>query len=160
MRPSSGTSPKRRRRLLKLEQGGVDLGGSEVGPEGRGEEVLGVRRLPYKEVGDAAFAARTDQQVRIGQAGGREPRRDRFVRDPFGPHPLGDQRAHGVHDVGAAAVVERHVHVNAAVWRRALNGGEHGAAQAGRQSVEVADVAQADAFVVERIEVPRDELAR
>src|SRR5579871_1110880 len=40
---------------------------AEIGPQGRGEDQLGIGALPQQKIADALFAAGPDQQVGVGQ---------------------------------------------------------------------------------------------
>ena len=53
----------------ELEEGRVERGRPEVGPEGLAEVELGVGRLPDEEVREALLAAGPDHEVGVGQAG-------------------------------------------------------------------------------------------
>src|SRR5262245_11495942 len=96
---------------LVLGDRAVEIPGGEVGPENRDDEELGVRDLPEQEVREAILAARPDQEVGVGHAGGVERGGDaRFVDRVGGERTPGDavgQGPHRAHQLPAAAVVER-----------------------------------------------------
>ena len=87
---------------------------------------LRVGDLPQQEVGDAHLPARADDQVGIGQPGGVEMRARTSSSsicarvDSAPARDAGGDRADGVDDLGAAAVVERDHAASARRCRRAL----------------------------------------
>src|SRR5262249_18088436 len=89
----------------------VEISGGEIGPEGREDDKLGVGDLPQQEVREAILAARPDQEVRVGYAGGVERRGDaRLVDRAGGEGAAGDavgQGPHRPHQLPASAIVER-----------------------------------------------------
>ena len=69
--------------VLVFEDGLEEVRRPEIGPEDRRDPDLGVGDLPEQEVRDPHLAARPDEQVGIGQAGGVEmARRTRPRRRP------------------------------------------------------------------------------
>ena len=93
------------------------MAAAEVGPERVGDPDLGVRDLPEQEVADAHLAARADQQIGIGLAGGVEELAEAPLVEIVGRDAGRDRAARGVDDLGAAAVVERDVEQHAGVAR-------------------------------------------
>src|SRR5688572_23378890 len=110
------------RAALELGDGAVQVEGAEIGPEGGGDEELGVRDLPEQEVGDARLTARPDEQVGVGDAVGVERTADVGFRDVLGLQlarlHLGGERAEGVQQLVATAIVEGHEHGHARVVAR------------------------------------------
>ena len=92
-------------------EGELELGLVEVGPEDGGEDDLGVGGLQEQEVAEAELAGGTDDEVRIGQAGGLEAGFDGGPVDRVGLQPAGGdvrgERTRGGHDLLAGAVVQR-----------------------------------------------------
>ena len=96
---------------VHLRDRAVEVPGREVGPERRQHQELRVGDLPQQEVGEPVLAARPDQKVRVGHAGGVEragdgalvdrPGRERAPRDALGHGP------HRAHQLATPAVVER-----------------------------------------------------
>src|SRR3990170_8687159 len=141
------------------EEGALDLFDAEVGPVGGGVVVLRVGRLPEEEVREPHLAGGADHQVGVRQAGRRQVRREELLVDPLGRHPVLDDPAHGVDDLLAAAVVEGDVDGDAGVVFRELDRVLDAAAEVGRERVKVAQVAQAHAVLVERLQLTFDEVA-
>src|SRR5205085_122577 len=90
---------------------------AEVRPKRVRDVDLGVSDLPQEEVADAHLAAGTDQEIRVGDAGGAERRRDELLvdglrRELAALHASGD-RAHRVGQLLAAAVADGEDHRHA-----------------------------------------------
>src|SRR5512145_2000179 len=67
--------------LLEVEDGLQEVPATELGPVDVGDPDLGVGDLPEQKVGDTHFAARSDQQVGIGQTRGVEAVGERLLVD-------------------------------------------------------------------------------
>src|SRR3954449_7175065 len=97
LRRLAATEPPLARAIL-LQRGLERLAG-EVGPQLVAEDQLGVGRLPEQVVGQAALAARADDQVGVVHLRGVHEVRERLLASPL--VALG-----GVEDLRARAVVE------------------------------------------------------
>src|SRR5260221_1616 len=89
----------------------LEIGLAEIGPQRRGEDELGIRRLPQQEIADALLAAGADDEIGIRHVRSEQVTReqalvDRFGREPPGLDRLGDG-ARGAGDLGATAIGER-----------------------------------------------------
>ena len=84
----------------------------EVGPHHGREHELGVGGLPEKEIAEPLLAAGSDQEIRIGNARGEQPRGEQRLVDVVGRDlarldRLGEPPRR-LDDFAPAAVVERH----------------------------------------------------
>src|SRR6185369_13117670 len=108
--------------VLADRSGKMGLG--KIGPERVDENELGVGRLPDQEVAQALLTAGADQQVRVGQAGGREVRCENFLVDLVGAElaggGIGGDAAGGIDDFILAAVVESDGELEAGIAARAI----------------------------------------
>src|SRR5712691_1954939 len=107
------------RPALEIGERAIELERTEVRPHGRGDPQLGVGDLPQEEVRYPHLAAGPDEQVRIGDPVGVERAAHVLLGDLRGaelarPHLLGE-RAKGVQQLLAPAVVERHHQVQPAI---------------------------------------------
>src|SRR5581483_11294192 len=129
-------------------------GGVEVGPRRGGRPELGVRALVEQEVREPQLPAGAHDEVRVGQAGGPQPRRDRVFVDPLRVEPArGDvsgERAASVAQLGSRAVVQR----DRELQRSAVDGALFEACErgrdGGRQAVAAPDRSDAHAARRER----------
>ena len=141
-----------------------------------GDEDLGVGDLPEQEVRDALLARGADDEVGVGHVRGIEMRAESllvdagfdaidlqqvFKRDAaavgFFDH-AGDERAAGVDDLCAAAVVECEGKRGAGVFRGLLGRPLHGVLDLLGEPAGLADVAHAHVVVVHALDVA-DEVA-
>src|SRR5260370_108323 len=86
----------------------LEIGLAAIPPQRRGEDELGIRRLPQQEIADALLAAGADDEIGIRHVRGEQVTReqalvDRFWREPPGLDRLGDG-ARGAGDLGATAI--------------------------------------------------------
>src|SRR6185437_3776556 len=125
----------------------------EIGPQGVGKVQFGVGNLPQQEVADATFAAGTDEQVRRRQLVQAQPlAQPRFVdlvRAQLTAGHGGGGLPAGLHDVPAAAIAHRHVHVQRLVAGGLRHRHVHALAQGLVEGGQVADEAQAHAMAVQ-----------
>src|SRR5262245_26860298 len=126
---------------------------AEVGPERVGHPDLGVGDLPEQEVADAHLAARPDQQIGIGLAGGVEGGREPLLVQLLRSDPGGDEPSGGLDDLGAAAVVERDVEQHAAVLRGLLLGRLQLAADIGGELPLAADDVETDVVLQQGVQL-------
>src|SRR5438094_552262 len=110
---------------LELGDRAVEVDGAEVRPESRCDPQLGVGDLPQEKVRHAHLAARPDQEVGVRHVGGVESLLDLLFPDVLGPELSGlhlpRERAAGVDELIAPAVVERHHEGEARVVARRLD---------------------------------------
>src|SRR5438067_2563511 len=132
---------------LELRDGTIEVDRPEVRPVGGRDPQLGVGDLPQQEVRDPHLTAGADQQIGIRHAVGVEGAADVGLRDVVGsqlagPHAAG-QRAEGVEQLVAAAVVEGHQQGEAAVGARLVDDVVDPAPHRQRHAVVAPDHAQA-----------------
>src|SRR5579862_7187681 len=140
--------------LLEFDEGLEEPGAIEIRPQGIGDENLRVGNLPEQEVADAHFAAGADEQIGVGEAGSVEVLFELGLGELFrgaGGALFGEDAVGGVHNFGAAAVVER----DAQHYTRVFGGGFGGFASVAlhrrRQFVGAAQKTHADVvFLDER----------
>src|SRR4051812_26538777 len=135
---------------LELAHGVVHVLAREVGPQRVGEDQLAVGQLPQEEIRDPVLARCSDDEVRIWHLGVIEALADGAFVDLLGRHLVGDDVAHGIDDLGPAAVVEgdgqRHASVLLGQRPRLVHALDDAA---GYSPVPTPDEADANAPVVE-----------
>lgn len=131
------------------EEGLVDVVDVEVGPVGGGGDEFGVGTLPEEEVGEAHLAGGADDEVGVREAGGVEVMGKEGVVYLVRGYAFGDDAADGLHDLGAAAVVEGDADGHAVVVFGEVDGVQDLLLELGVQFVQAADVEEADAVFVE-----------
>ena len=123
---------------------------AEVRPERVRHPDFGVRNLPEQEIADAHFAARADQEIGIGLAGGVEKLAElalvEICRRDAGRH----RAACRIDDLGAAAVVEGDVEEHARVLRRTFDGHRELGLHVGRELVRPPDHLKANVVPQQR----------
>src|SRR5688572_21618454 len=133
--------------LLEVRDRPVEVDGAEVRPQHRRHPQLRVGDLPQQEVGDPHLAAGPDQEVGVRNAVGVERAADVALADLLGrdlarPH-LPRQRAEGVQELVAAAVVEGHQQREAGVGPRLVHDVVDAAAHRHGHTTAAADHAEA-----------------
>src|ERR1700730_15503784 len=90
------------------------------------EHQLGVGTLPQHEIADALLAAGADQQVGVGYARRQQLALEAVLVDAIGRQLTGrdlpGEAADGLQDLGARAIVDADIHVDAAVAARHVLG--------------------------------------
>src|SRR6516165_5673062 len=115
--------------LLKIEEGFEQAGAVEVRPEDIGDKDLGVGDLPQKEVADTHLTASADKKVGVRKIGGVEIASELLLGDgrrsaigvAIMTPALGEERVHGIDNLGAASVVEGDGKNHAGVAGRGLD---------------------------------------
>src|SRR6476646_6894948 len=125
----------------------------EVRPQGVGDPDLRVGDLPEQEVAHAHLAARSDQQVRIGLAGGVQIRGELPLVELVRADAVTNRAPRGVDDLGAAAVAQRDVELHAGVRPRALLGSVELAADVGLQPIGLADDVKSNVVLEQCLEL-------
>src|SRR5919202_6766176 len=128
--------------------GAQKLLGREIGPQGVRHVELGVGYLPEQEVRDPQFPAGADHQVNLGHLGRVEVAREGRLVDLLGGETVGDYAPGRVHDLRAAAVVERDVDVEVVVGRGQVLCLLHGIEHSVGEMLAASEEAQAGAAVV------------
>src|SRR5690349_17919545 len=82
---------------------------AEIGPEDRGGVIFRVSRLPDEVIAEPHLARRADDEIGVGQVAGVERAGDHVFGDGVGGRAIGHDRAHGVDNFGASAIVEADV---------------------------------------------------
>ena len=103
------------------------LGAAEIGPQSFGDVQLGIGDLPQQEIADTHFARGSDEEVKIRESGGVESRCDGLFVDVQASQTALKARVindgvHGIHQLGAAAVVNGDVQAHTAIARCNFDG--------------------------------------
>src|SRR6185295_8686131 len=136
----------------RLEQ----IAAAEVGPQRFGHPDLRIRDLPQQEVADAHLAARADEQIRIRLPRGVEQLPEAALVQVVGGDAHRDRAARGVHDLGAAAVVQRDVEQHAGIAGGLPDADLELVLHVGRELLGAADDAEADVVLEEGAELEPD----
>src|SRR5436309_7832993 len=142
--------------LLVGDYGLEQVAPAEIGPQRVGHPDLGIRDLPEQEIADAHFAARPDQQIRIGLARRVEKPGEPPLVEIVRPQAGRDRAARRVHDFGAAAVVQRDVEQHPGVGRRLPDAELEFVLHVGRKLLGAADDAKRDVVLEQRAELEAD----
>src|SRR6266511_2502948 len=138
----------------ELEERRVERLRPEIGPQDVAGVELRVGGLPDEEVRQSLLAAGSDHEVRIWLARRVESARDRGLIDLVGGDPTRCQTAKGVHELGAAGVVEGDVQRQPGAGRGLGEGALDGRAGVGGQFREAAQNVDADALLDEPVGLP------
>src|ERR1700682_5349756 len=116
---------------------------AEIRPQRVDEHQLGVGTLPQHEIADALLAAGADQQVGVGHARRQQLALEEILVDAIGRQlarrDLPGKAAGGLQDLGARAIVDADIHVDAAVAARHVLGVGNVANDVVRQPFAIAD---------------------
>src|SRR5580704_7976605 len=130
---------------------------AEIRPQRVDEHQLGVGTLPQHEIADALLAAGADQQVGVGHARGQQLAFKAILVDAIGRQLAGrdlpGEAADGLQDLGARAIVDADIHVDAAVAARHVLGVENVANDVGREPLAIADDAEPRAVFAQLVEL-------
>src|SRR5439155_4943331 len=139
--------------LLVSDHGFEQVTAAEIGPQRFGDPDLRVGNLPQQEVADAHLAARPDQQVGIGLAGGVEKIAEPPLVELVG-RDAGRQRAPcRVDNLRTTTVVERDVEPHPGVCRRLPNTDIELVLHIGRELVFAADDMKSNIVLEQRAEL-------
>src|SRR5688500_15987376 len=147
---TSFTARERRERHLELRQ-------AEIWPQRIADVQLGVRQVPQQEIADAVITAGAYEQVRVRQIGERELATEAGLIDGFerqrATRHLGSETPRGLHDVPAAAITHRHLHVEPRVRAGELFARRHARLQLDAERVAIADESQAHLVLVQIVDL-------
>jgi hypothetical protein len=114
---------------------------------------LAIRGLIEHEIREPLFTAGPDQQIRIGNAGRIEVRRDQLVVDALGVEPAAAHvvcnRPHGTFELAARTVIHRQIQDQTGIRGRTFLQIVKRLARALRQRLPVADDAHADVVALQ-----------
>src|SRR5712664_969997 len=111
--------------FLEFQQGLQQPRAVEIRPEGFCDENLRIRNLPEQKIAHAHLAAGTDQQIGVRQAFRVQVPRELLLGDLIGCSPavaFGKYRVHGIDDLRAPAIIQRHAQDHALVPGSPLHG--------------------------------------